>query len=138
MTRRRVTLWLLSSVILTCMSAVLATGVSAPTARAIAAPVLGLSVTVAVFAINFSFVAFQLAPYRSLLSGPSERHITAAAGLLLQSLAPLLGLVDGRVVAGRVGAATIPLLALGALGLLALGVCEASPTRILESKGSQR
>ncbi len=103
-----------------------------------ASTTLGLSVAIAVFAVNFSFVAFQLAPYRALLAGPSPRHLLAATALVLLALIPLSGVSAGSDAVGRLAVIVVPLLAYGGVLLVALGLREASPTRILGRRASDR
>src|SRR3954452_16453492 len=62
---------------------------------ALAPTALGLSLAIAVFATNFSFIVFQLAPYRALLAGPSRLHVGVAASLLVLALVPLVGAAAG-------------------------------------------
>lgn len=103
------------------------------------APTLvGIDVAIAVFAVNFSFVAFQLAPYRQLLAGPSWRHVAAAGALLFTALLPLVGLPAGTWAVGRIAVAAVPLLVVGALGLVVLALSEASPRRLLVTRTSDR
>lgn len=128
----------IAAVAVAALSASLAACVADDTARAIAPTMIGVCVAAAIFAVNFSFVAFQLAPYRELLAGPSSRHVASAALLVLVSLVPLTGAVSGRADIGRLGVGVVPLLAYGAVLLVALALREASPQRILGTRASDR
>jgi hypothetical protein len=116
----------------------LALAVDKDVATALAPTSVAVTVAIAIFAVNFSFVVFQLAPYRGLLAGPSTRHLGAAAVLLLAALSPLAGAACGREMVGMVGIVATPLLIYAALLLVALGLSEARPARVMDTRTSKR
>ena|SRR5437762_6218417 len=65
------------------------------------AALLSLGLGVAVFAVNFSFLAFQMSPYRSLVRGIPSRQLLAALGLIALALVPLAGFVCGDRLVGQ-------------------------------------
>jgi hypothetical protein len=128
----------LASMPFLAVSVVLGAAASRSVLEGLASTTVGVAIAVAVFAVNFSFVVFQLAPYRALLAGPSRGHVGAASALILFALVPLTGAACGSAVVGRLGVIAIPLLAYGAVLLVALGLREAGPPRILSRRASDR
>ncbi len=112
-----------------------------PSQDVIARNVIGLislDLAIAIFAVNFSFLAFQLSPYRSLVKGVSGRHLTASLAVILVALAPLLGFVWGERVAARTAITLTPILAYGGFLLVALALREAEPMALLARRLSRR
>jgi hypothetical protein len=95
------------------------------------AVLISAAVAVALFAVNFSFVVFNLAPYRALVSGASSRHLAACAAALCASFLPLVGLLFSQGLALRTAAAILPLLAGSSLLLVRLAQHEAEPDGLL-------
>jgi hypothetical protein len=131
---RRLTI--LAGVPFMALSAATAIWVNGGTAASLAPALVGVTMALAIFAINFSFVAFQLAPYRQLLRGPSPTHLLAALGLVIIALLPLIGSLCSTETTGRLAAAVTPLLAYGTIFLVVLGLREAEPDRVLATKAS--
>jgi len=127
---------LLSGIPFAALSVGLFIWVDEETAKRLAPALVGLTMALAVFAINFSFVAFQLAPYRHLHQGPSRRHLTASVMLVVLALAPLLGSFCGTASTGELAAAATPILAFSAVFLVAFALREAEPDQILASQAS--
>jgi hypothetical protein len=63
--------------------------------------------------VNFSFLAFQMSPYRTLVRGTSPRHLLAALVLIVLALVPLGGFACGDLLVGQLAVGLIPLLAYG-------------------------
>jgi hypothetical protein len=120
------------------LSAYLLLEIADTTAEALGSTLVAVSVALTIFAVNFSFVAFQLAPYRELRGGPSQKHLLAAVFLVGFGLAPLLGTVSSTKTTGVFAAGVTPLLAYGALLLVAIGLTEAEPDRVLAAKASDK
>jgi len=53
---------------------------------------VSIPITIAIFAVNFSFLEYQFSPYRGILERISGTHVVAATALLLAALAPLAAL----------------------------------------------
>lgn len=96
------------------------------------AALLSLGLGVGVFAVNFSFLAFQMSPYRTLVRGASPRHLLAALGLIALSLVPLGGFACGDRLVGQLSLGLIPLLAYGSFVVTTLAQREAEPLILLE------
>ena len=101
------------------------------TLTAVSAPLLGVSVTMAIFAVNLPFLAFQLSPYRAVAAGVPGRLYAGAIGATLLSVVPIAGLVSSRATAGRIAVAVIPILAFAALALVRLGQVEGGASAII-------
>jgi hypothetical protein len=113
----------------------------APSSNVIADKVVGLvsvDLAIAVFAVNFSFLAYQLSPYRSLVRGVSPRHVTASLVLIFVALAPLLGFVWSDHAAARSALALTPILTYGGLLLVWLALREAEPMVLIARRLSRR
>lgn len=106
--------------------------------RSAAIPAIGFAIATAVFAVNLSFLVFQLAPYRAQLRGPSRLHLACSGALVLAATTPLIGLRWNTETAGRLAVAMVPLLGCGSLWLAMLALKEAEPKRILARRASRR
>lgn len=85
-----------------------------------------IPITIAIFAVNFSFLEYQFSPYRAVLRGISVRHVIAASAVLLLALTPIVSLyLDWHltVIAGLV----IPLVTYGSVSLALLARRTADP-----------
>jgi len=85
-----------------------------------------IPITVAIFAVNFSFLEYQFSPYRAVLRGISIHHAVAASAVLLIALAPIAALYMNwhfRMVAGIV----IPLVTYASVSLALLARRVADP-----------
>jgi hypothetical protein len=106
--------------------------------RAHNAALLSLGLGVTVFAVNFSSLAFQMSPYRTLVRGASPRHLLAALVLTALALVPLGGFACGDRLVGQLAVGLIPLLAYGSFVLTMLAQREAEPLVLLERRLSPR
>src|ERR1035441_3205932 len=57
---------------------------------------LTIIVTIAIFAVNFSFLEYQFSPYRAVLRGISHLQLGASVAVLVLAIVPLVGLVVAR------------------------------------------
>ncbi len=87
---------------------------------------IGLNVTIAIFAINFSFVEYQFSPYRILIKSSGRIHRWFSIVLLLISLLPLLFTIYETNYLGRVALTLLPITAYGSvlLGILVSRECR--------------
>lgn len=95
------------------LSALLFFLVTDSTAEALAPALVAIAMALAIFAVNFSFVAFQLAPYRQLRGGPSKRHVAAGVALISVALTPLFGTACSTTTTGQIAVIVTPMLAYG-------------------------
>ncbi len=98
------------------------------------AALLSLGLGIAVFAVNFSFLAFQMSPYRTLLRGASPRHLLAALVLIALALVPLGGFACSDRLVGQLAVGLVPVLAYGSFMLTTLAQREAEPLVLLERR----
>jgi len=113
-----------------CVAVIAAVASGHGTLKAVSTPLLGVAVTLAIFAINLPLITFQLGPYRSAAGVPRLLYGGALFTMLL-SIVPLAFLADSQVSAARVSVAAIPVLALCALGLARLAEREGSAEAIV-------
>jgi hypothetical protein len=88
--------------------------------------------TVAIFAVNFSFLEYQFSAYRPLVRGLSLSHVIAATGVLFLAILPLSAVYLGyslRTVSGIV----TPLVTYASVGLALLARRNADPLHQIES-----
>jgi hypothetical protein len=97
---------------------------------------VSIPVTVAIFAVNFSFLEYQFSAYRSVLRGLSISHIIAAAGILLLSIVPLAALYLGYSLR-TASAVVIPIVTYTSVGLALLARRNADPLHQIDSATSQ-
>lgn len=88
---------------------------------------LTVTVTFAVFAVNFSFLEYQLSPYRALFRGIAWRHVLSAVGVLALALVPVGAALLGYWPA-RVSSAVLPIVALSSVVLTIVARSCADPT----------
>jgi hypothetical protein len=108
------------------------------TLTAVSAPLLGVSVTMAIFAVNLPFLAFQLSPYRAVAPGVPGGLYAGPIGATLLSVMPIGGLISSRATAGRIAVVVIPVLAFAALALVRLGQVEGGASAIIGRLGESR
>jgi hypothetical protein len=87
---------------------------------------LTVTVTFAVFAVNFSFLEYQLSPYRALLRGIAWPHVLSAVGVLFLAIIPVGAALLGYW-PGRVSALVIPIVALSSVVLAIVARSCADP-----------
>lgn len=97
---------------------------------------LTINITIAVFAVNFSLLAYQSSPYRALFRNLSFRHIASAAITLLLSLLPLFAFAFSIKWVPSIALLEIPLVAYASILLSQMAQEEVSPNRILEIEAS--
>jgi hypothetical protein len=87
---------------------------------------LTITATIAVFAVNFSFLEYQFSPYRAALRVVAPSHVTAASLVLFLALAPIAAAVlQWHTVA--VAVFVIPLVMLSSIALALLARHNADP-----------
>jgi hypothetical protein len=89
---------------------------------------LTITVTFAVFAVNFSFVEYQLSPYRAMFRGIAWMHVFSALCVLLVAIIPIGAALMGRA-PGRVAALLLPLIAVSSVVLALVARRCADPIR---------
>lgn len=95
-----------------------------------------LNITIAIFAINFSFLVYQLSPYRVLIHPAYRRHRWYSIILLAFVLLPLMTLVIAPRWTGLVALTFLPVVAYASILLGILASQESRGTRLLKSKAS--
>jgi len=96
-----------------------------------------VSITMALFAINFSFLEYQFSPYKALQQAIPFPQMAWSAVILLVSLSPLLALVVLPGLAPTVCITTIPLVAMGGL-LLSVSIrLLATPGALIDQRASR-
>jgi len=113
-----------------CVAVIAAVASGHGTLKAVSTPLLGVAVTLAIFAITCRSSRFSWGPYRSAAGVPRLLYGGALFTMLL-SIIPLAFLADSQVSAARVSVAAIPVLALCALGLARLAEREGSAEAIV-------
>jgi hypothetical protein len=104
--------------------------------NAYVAPLLISNITIAVFAINFSFLEYQLFPYRALLRSAPPSQVFLSALILLSTLF-VFGTVTGNVLSPVAALVFLPLVACGGLLLGKIARYEGSPSTMLEKEASE-
>ena len=94
------------------------------------------NITIAVFAINFSFVEYQLFPYRALLRTAPSSQVFLSAVILLATLF-VFGIVTGNVVSPVAALTFLPLVGCAGLLLGKIARYEGSPSTMLEKEASE-
>jgi len=89
---------------------------------------LTMTVTFAVFAVNFSFLEYQFSPYRALFRGIEWSHVASAIVVLGLALVPI-GVVLLGGPAGKVAAFVLPLVAFSSIILAFIARRCADPER---------
>jgi hypothetical protein len=93
-----------------------------------------IAVTFGVFAVNFSFLEYQLSPYKQILRGIAWPHVLSAGSVLLLSLLPVCIAISGKhpvAVSGLI----IPLIAFSSIFLaMEARACADPLRRIMQSK----
>ena len=91
---------------------------------------LMVTVTFAVFAVNFSFLEYQLSPYRALFRGIAWPHVLSAIAVLSLAIIPIGAALLGFW-PGRVSAFLLPIVALSSVVLILVArSCSDPATRI--------
>ena len=98
---------------------------------AVLGELVGASLAIAVFAVNFSFLALQLSPYRAFVPGVPDWQLVCSAVLLVVAIAPLLGLAATPDTGGRVAFVSIGVGAYAGLLLVVAAQRHATPMRLL-------
>lgn len=100
---------------------------------------LQVCINIAIFAINFSFLQYQFAPYRALQRRISASHIWTSITVLVLALIPLVGIIlAGPSLSAKLMLGIVPLeMALG------IGLCLAvdhlsSPSSILRQQADEK
>jgi len=92
---------------------------------------VAVNVGVAIFAINFSFIGYQLSAYRHLYRGVSVNQTLASVGVLFLGILPYLVMGFSTRYAPVVALAVLPTLACSCLALLALAKRETNGEVVL-------
>lgn len=94
------------------------------------------NITIAVFAINFSFLEYQLFPYRALLRSAPSSQVSLSAVILLGTLF-VFGTVTDNALPSLAALVFLPLVACGGLLLGKIARYEGSPSTMLEKEASE-
>lgn len=97
---------------------------------------LTITVTFAVFAVNFSFLEYQLSPYRGLFRGIAWPHVLSATAVLLATVP--VGVAIARPSPGRVVAFILPIIAVSSVVLALVARRCADPTQRIKSLLSRK
>jgi len=97
-----------------------------------------INVTIAVFAANFSFIAYQFSPYRALLRKISGRQVLAAGTTLLAAILPIAILVIEERWAPTAAVLALPFVSLASILLNQLASSEVDPDRLISRAASSR
>jgi hypothetical protein len=97
-----------------------------------------INVTIAVFAANFSFIAYQFSPYRALLRKISGRQVLAAGATLLAAILPVAILVIEERWAPTAAILALPFVSLASILLNQLASSEVDPDRLISRAASSR
>ena len=89
---------------------------------------LTMTVTFAVFAVNFSFLEYQFSPYRALFRGIEWSHVASAVVVLVLALVPI-GITLFGWSPGKVTAFILPLVAFSSIILALIARRCADPLR---------
>jgi predicted transcriptional regulator len=92
---------------------------------------VAVNVGVAIFAINFSFIGYQLSAYRHLYRGVSTNQTLASVGVLFLGVLSYLVMGFSTRYAPVIALAVLPLLACSSLALLALAKRETNGEIVL-------
>lgn len=98
---------------------------------------LTIAVTFAVFAVNFSFLEYQLSPYRQTLRGIAWPHVNSAAIVLVLALVPIAAAVAGHRVS-TIAAFVIPLIAASSIVLALIARYCADPLNKVRVAASEK
>jgi hypothetical protein len=98
---------------------------------------LTITVTFAVFAVNFSFLEYQLSPYRGLFRGIAWPHVVSATAVLLLAIVPV-GVALARPSPGRVVAFILPIVAISSVVLALIARRCADPMQRVKSLLSKK
>ncbi|MDF2520978.1 MAG: hypothetical protein K0R84_1606 [Clostridia bacterium] len=99
---------------------------------------LTIEVTIAIFAVNFSFLEYQFSPYRAVLRSISRIQIAASVTVLLIALAPLISLVFDKSWTPTIALVTIPILAYATVALTMVSRHEANPMTLINKMCSKQ
>jgi len=99
---------------------------------------LTITVTFAVFAVNFSFLEYQLSPYRALFRGIAWPHVLSSVCVLVLAIIPVAAALRGFW-PGRVSAFFLPIVASSSIFLaLVARRCADPAIRIREALSPKR
>jgi hypothetical protein len=98
---------------------------------------LTMTVTFAVFAVNFSFLEYQFSPYRALFRGIEWTHVASAIAVLVLALVPIGAALLGRA-PGKVAAFVLPLVAFSSIILALIARRCADPVRRIRTLVSEK
>lgn len=98
---------------------------------------LTINITIGVFAVNFSFSAYQSSPYRTLLGNLSQRHILSATVTLIISLLPLSIIVFNDSWVPTVAFIAIPIVSAASIILSQIAISESNPSRMVQRNASK-
>lgn len=98
---------------------------------------LTLNVTIAVFAVNFSFAAYQFSAYRSLLGNLSKKHLLWATVTLIIALLPIVMIVLNDAWVPIVSLITIPIVSYSSIILSQIAIQESSPLKMIQKRVSK-
>lgn len=99
---------------------------------------IGVNLTLAVFAVNFAFLGYQSSSFRSLRRGIALNVVFGSLFVILIATVPLAALVFVRARAPRISLSLIPIVAYCSIALLAVAQHEADPIVLLKRFCSRR
>lgn len=87
-----------------------------------------VTITVAIFAVNFAFLEYQFSPYRSVMRAVSTRQVLASVSVMILALLPIIILVLNNLWLSTTAIIVIPLVASASVLLSIIARTEANPT----------
>jgi hypothetical protein len=130
--------WIVTSIVLLGLAVALIIQGRVVSFSGFESTLITINITVAVLAINFSFVAYQSSEYRIYQQGLSPNLLLGCLCVLLEAMFPVIALVFNRSLVGIIGVAVLPLTAFLSLALVALAKHEATPDALIKRLSSKR
>lgn len=93
---------------------------------------IAINITIAIFAINFSFLGYQFSPYRAFISPLSHIHILGVLVIFLASLIPIIFSILTPNLSVSFSIASIPIISMLGIILLGITIRENNPKVFLE------
>ncbi|WP_408956593.1 hypothetical protein [Natroniella sp. ANB-PHB2] len=99
---------------------------------------ISIGLTIAIFAVNFSFLEYQFSPYRALLESITQVQIITSGLLLLLAISPLIVLVINSSLVAPIALIMIPLIACASILLTKVSRYESNPIVMLNRTCSKK
>ncbi|MCK8817563.1 hypothetical protein MWH28_09360 [Natroniella sulfidigena] len=99
---------------------------------------ISIGLTIAIFAVNFSFLEYQFSPYRALLESITQVQIITSGLLLLLAISPLIVLIINSSLVAPIALIMIPLIACASILLTKVSRYESNPIVMLNRTCSKK